>query len=522
MYYKQSSKMKRFLQQLALVCLLLVSLQGYSQIVSTNVVNYQITYNAVTDRYTAWVVPLYNVPNSNNVGGTEFGGTAQFTVKVPTSFSVTDIQDVNGTWEKAPLRLGPGNANQTWTGLDPAFNYYVVGKSPSETNYGSFQTGVPVQLFTFRGNGCFGPVQPLPAGDTFIAIANTAASLNVSNSFYSRSGQPAGGNVVPLEQFVNITGPGGDCRPISAIADSGTLTAGTSTTVNVLANDTNKGTPASTTNVTVSVSGQPTSGTATVNPNGTVTYSPAAGFTGVVSFTYTVCDKVSTTSCSSAPVSLTVLPAVVPGGSANIRIQKTASKPTNQTAAVSEVVQFTVVVTNLGPDGTTNLVVSDTIPAGTQLVSAVVSQGSYSSATSQWTVGSLSANGSATLVMQVKLLTEGVTYNRASVRSLDQTDANLTNNSASACVTVPVTLCQDEQLSLSIPSGYQALRWFKDGQVIANETGSTLLVSAAGSYTFEVANNSCPITGCCPVVVVAGNCCKPVCVPFVVTRIKKR
>jgi hypothetical protein len=272
------------------------------QTTSTNRVDYQITYNAGTDRYTAWVVPAYNVPNTNNPSSLsfEYGGTAQFTIKSPASFSVSDIQDVNGTWEKAPLRLGPGNPGQTWTGLDPVFNYYVIGKSSTETNYGVFRNGTPVALFTFRGNGCFGPVSPLPPSDPFIAAARSTASLNVANSFYSRSGQGSGGNVVPLEQFRNLINPPADCRPIGAVADSGTLLVGTPITVPILVNDTNKGAPASTTNVSISIPNPPASGTAVVNPNGTVTYTPPPTFTGVVSFTYTIRhpDRVAGTTCN--------------------------------------------------------------------------------------------------------------------------------------------------------------------------------------------------------------------------------
>ena len=424
--HSNGNMMKRLVHFSFLICLLLLSHLGWGQ-VSANTVNYKVTYDVNTNRYTAWVVPRYNVPNVtapiNNTAATEFGGTAQFTLKVPTSFSVVNIQDVNGNWEKNPLRLGPGAPGQTWSNLDPNFNYFVIGKSATETNYGSFRTGVDVPLFTFQGGGCFGVVSPLPPGDAFIAAADQVASLNVANSFYSRSGQSAGGNVVPLEQFVNITGTPADCRP-------------------------------------------------------------------------------------TVPV-------------VNIRIQKTASVPTNQTVAVGTLVQFTVVASNLGPDAATGLVVTDMAPAGTQFVSTTVTQGNYNSATGLWTVGSLSSTGSATLVMSVRLTSEGVAYNQASVTRLDQTDSIPDNNTASACVSVPVALCQDDQVNLSIPSSFQGIQWYRNGQLIPNATSNALLTSQTGTYTFQVANNSCPSTGCCPVIVVAGNCCKPVCIPFVVTKTKK-
>ena len=101
--------------------------------------------------------------------------------------------------------------------------------------------------------------------------------------------------------------------PVVLVAnpDTQTLTAGLTTTIPVLANDTYNGLPASTTGVTVTVT-QPATGTATVNPDGTISFTPAPGFTGPVSFIYTVCAITQPTVCTSAPISLTVNPD--PGG----------------------------------------------------------------------------------------------------------------------------------------------------------------------------------------------------------------
>jgi uncharacterized repeat protein (TIGR01451 family) len=491
---------------------------------SGNRVNFQVTYDVVTDRYTAWVVPLYNVPNAtapiNNTATTEFGGTAQFTIKAPASFSVSDIQDVNGVWDKSPLRLGQTVPAQTWTGLDPLYNFWVVGKAPQETNYGSFQNGVPVRLFTFKGNGCFGPVIPLPFGDAFINQATTQASLNVANSFYSRSGQPAGGNVVPLEQFINITGTPADCRTIGATPDSGTLLAGTSTTVAVLSNDTNNGNPASITNVTVSLTVPPSSGTAVVNPNGTISYTPPPGFTGPVSFTYTICDRTVTTRCSPAVVTLNVLPPPAP--QADLWIKKLVSVPAGQTVAVGATVNFSVVVMNLGPSAATGVVVTDALPANLSFVSSSANQGSYNTNTGLWTVGSLSVNQSVTLVMATAVLDGGVALNQAAITGRDQPDPNPGNDASSVCITAPIRLCSTELLTLSLPSQYQQVRWFFNGQEVQGVSSNTLTVGTPGTYTFEAIGTICPVTGCCPIVVVDGDCCKPFCVPIAITKRLRR
>lgn len=208
--------MKRYVSVLIWSYLLLNAWMSYAQL-SSNAVGFQVTYDQASGRYTAWVVPQYSLPNANNSGTTERGGTAQFTLKVPASFVIQDITDVRGAWDKSPLRLGPGNAGQDWSGsgLDPAVNYYVIGKSPSETNYGPFVSGTPVALFTFRGNGCFGPISPLEPGSPFIAQADQRFSLNVANSFYTVSGQPPGGNQNPLEQFQSLVGPPAQCATVT-------------------------------------------------------------------------------------------------------------------------------------------------------------------------------------------------------------------------------------------------------------------------------------------------------------------
>ncbi|GAB3991970.1 hypothetical protein GCM10028807_23790 [Spirosoma daeguense] len=329
---------------------------------SSNKVDYEVTYDVTTGRYIAWVVPRYNTPNANNPGNDELGGTAQFTIKVPSSFSITNVQDLTGSWDKNPIRLGPGNPNQTYTTpLNANFNYFVIGKAPNEVNYGRFTSGTRIALFSFAGNGCFGEIIPLPPGDPFIAAADNDLSLNVANSFYSRSGQPSGGNQAPLEQFQTITGLPAQCATLQANPDSQTLTAGIPYSVSVLANDTQNGQPISGT-VAVTVSTPPAIGTATVNANGTITYTPIDGFSGPVSFTYTICAPGQTTICSSAAVSLTVNAVIV-------------ATPDQSTTSAGTSVTTTVLANdtrNGQPASTTNVTVSISSPpaSGTATVNA--------------------------------------------------------------------------------------------------------------------------------------------------------
>ncbi len=276
---------------------------------SANTVSYKITYDFSTERYTVWVVPEYSVPNTNNSNGTESGATAQVSLAVPKDFVIANVTDVTGSWEKNPLKLGPGQPNQDWSSvaLDAETNYYVIGKSSEETNYGSFTAGVDVPLFTFAGNACFGQIRIINPNEPFIAAADNIFSLNVANSFYSRSGAPQGGNQEPLEQFRAVAGTPAICTvDFIANPDNTTTPPNTLVTIPVLNNDTKNGIPLVPALHTVTIATNPTNGNVTVNPNGTVNYTPNTGFSGTDCFVYRVCEIANPTVCRTADVCVTV------------------------------------------------------------------------------------------------------------------------------------------------------------------------------------------------------------------------
>lgn len=276
---------------------------------SANTVSYKVTYDFSTERYTVWVVPEYSVPNSNNLNGVESGATAQVTLAVPKDFVITNVTDVTGSWEKNPLKLGPGQPNQDWSSvsLDTETNYYVIGKGSEETNYGSFTAGVDVPLFTFGGNACFGEVRIINPNEPFIAAADNVFSLNVANSFYSRSGAPQGGNQEPLEQFRAVAGTAAICT-VDFIANPDNITTPPNTlvTIPVLNNDTQNGIPLVPNLYTVTIATNPSNGTVSVNPNGTINYTPNTGFSGTDCFVYSVCELANPTVCRTADVCVTV------------------------------------------------------------------------------------------------------------------------------------------------------------------------------------------------------------------------
>ncbi|WP_428657679.1 DUF7507 domain-containing protein [Runella sp.] len=227
---------------------LIAILPAIAQQLSTNQVNYQLTYNSATQTYTVWVVPQYATPNANNPNANEFGATAQVSLKVPKDFVIQNITDIKGTWDKNPVKLG-NQSIFTPAGLDPNYLYYVIGKTSTEANYGAFSSGTPVSLFTFQSNACFGAVGILAKTDPFVAVAKNLASLNTAGSFYSRSGQSTSGNVIPLEQFVDKLGPDVDCsapsikliKSIASITDNGPTGRGVGDVINYTFTVTNTG-----------------------------------------------------------------------------------------------------------------------------------------------------------------------------------------------------------------------------------------------------------------------------------------
>jgi large repetitive protein len=86
---------------------------------------------------------------------------------------------------------------------------------------------------------------------------------------------------------VSVTVTAVDHGP-TAVADTATTAEDTPVTVNVLANDTDSDTPRASLSVALATS--PAHGTAVVNADGTVTYTPGANWYGQDTFTYTVTD----------------------------------------------------------------------------------------------------------------------------------------------------------------------------------------------------------------------------------------
>ncbi len=117
---------------------------------------------------------------------------------------------------------------------------------------------------------------------------------------------------------------------------------------------------------------------------------------------------------------------------ADLVMTKTVS---NAHPNVGDVIAYTVTLSNAGPDGATNVQVTDLLPAGLGFVSAAPSQGTYSGATSLWNVGSVGNKGGATLQIQAQVNSPDAQLNTATITQAAQFDPDTANNSAAALET---------------------------------------------------------------------------------------
>ncbi len=325
----------------------------------------------------------------------------------------------------------------------------------------------------------------------------------------------------PLVQLA-ITGPVG--ATVSAVNSAGVATVdgllsgtqGLTVTASVL------GTPVLTLVIPVTVgigntilvtassqtaaAGQSVTLTASGCQSGTLTWSAGSQFAGQPSIVVMPLTTTTyTASCASGQCVATGSVTVSVNEQTSLAITKLVSA---SRAKVGDLITYTLIVSNGGPGAATNVVVRDSVSSGLaiQTGSINVSTGTFSpgNPVSQWTIPSLPASATVTLVFSASITEEGVVYNTAMIPGAI----------AKVCTSVPVKVCAGAtfEYELSAPSGYSLYQWFfkpVTGAEIKAYEGplNTFTATAFGEYRIVVndAPGLCPDLSCCPIVIEADS-----------------
>jgi uncharacterized repeat protein (TIGR01451 family) len=196
--------------------------------------------------------------------------------------------------------------------------------------------------------------------------------------------------------------------------------------------------------------------------------------------------------------------------SADVSLTMTQSA---STVAPGSNLTYTLTAANLGPNDTTNVIVTEVLPAMTTLVSATPSQGSACTGTTTLTcnLGSVANAAQATLTIVVTIAANatGTVTNSASVVS-DLPDPNMANNTATISATVGAatnfTLTVAEAGTgtgtvTSAPTGINC--GTACAANFASGTMVTLTAVPATGSTFAGWSGACTGTGACVVMVTA-------------------
>jgi hypothetical protein len=282
---------------------------------------------------------------------------------------------------------------------------------------------------------------------------------------------PATSNVA----LVTVTVKAPNVPPV-ANNDTAGAVAGSTITINVLANDTSA---TSTINPATVVVTQPAAGggTATANANGTVTYTaPAAA--GTYTFTYTVQDNfVPPATSNVATVTVTVSAANVPPVANNdtattsVNGTVTINVIANDISATSTINPATVAVTQPAAGGGT----ATANPNGTVTYTAPAAAGTYSFT---YTVKDFFAPPATSNVATVT-----VTVTAADIPPVANNDAAAATTSAT--ITIPV-LANDTSATSTINPATVAVTAPTGGIAVANANGTVTYTAPAvpGVYTF--------------------------------------
>lgn len=268
-------------------------------------------------------------------------------------------------------------------------------------------------------------------------------------------------------------------------------------------------------------------------------YKPAGMVTGDTVF---YAQARSTDASCLAAISTGRVAATINAQNCTVEVDLALRKSINtKIAQIGDTLTYTIKVFNQSNTAATGVEVADSIATTVQFVagSLVASRGgaTINGNVITWTIGGIAANAGAngdtvTLTYKVKAVQEGVHFNTAEISKTNEEDIDSTpgdgklgeDDIESQCFTVPFKLCPTEKVEVNVPAFLTNVQWFKDGGTAPIAAGNTVLLTELGTYTFTASNQTCPVNGCCPIIIEPGvNCCpEDLCIPFTIQKVKKK
>ena len=211
----------------------------------------------------------------------------------------------------------------------------------------------------------------------------------------------------------------------TGVNDKDTTEENTPVTTAIIKND-----GPSTTQASPVLSSPPSKGKVIFNGNGTVTYVPDSSFVGVDTYQY---ELVTKNGLTSAPITVTIT--VIPPIPKSCDLEIVKELTTTGSLYVSETVNFSITVTNNGPNDATGIVAEDFYPKNLSKpknISATVGFATYvdSSKAIIWDIGGL-ASGQVSILTFSAVIDSGTVLNNSAAVLGKQPDPDLTNNHSS-------------------------------------------------------------------------------------------